>query len=268
VNSVNEAQEALAYFQRNPLRHLVHLKYLTHHSGSVDFRYLKTGASEAALLSGSVRTMSWDHNAYPDLELMLLPSASDELAAQQLVERVRAEFPLQAIPTLFKFCDPYSKAAFTTAMPLHPARAYRSFTTRDDTPVYQRHADVVAGHVLDDARAALYQQNGYTLDELQHYVDDGALTFAIYEGNDLASACFAYRNFGDIWEIAGVRSVDSARRKGYARKIVETALYELAARQLTPRYHVEVINAPSIGLAQSLDLEECALIEHFVSAEA
>jgi GNAT superfamily N-acetyltransferase len=264
----NETAQAIAYFSQEPLRHLVHLKYLAHHPGKFDARYLdlENEGSQAALLNGSVNTTAWDQGQYPDLELLLLPSATDEAAAQHLLERVRADFSVSTTPTLFKFCDPYCKLVFTTAFPLHPARKYISFTTRDDARIYQSHPEVAVGSILDDARVALYQQNGYTLDELQTMFDQGALTFGLYEGNDLVSTCLAYRNFEEVWEIGGIRTVDSARRKGYAHKVVETALHELNLRGLVPRYHVENINTASIALAQSLGLQECVHIEHYVSA--
>src|SRR5690606_23733015 len=94
----------------------------------------------------------------------------------------------------------------------------------------------------------------------------GALTYALYEGNDLMSVCLAYCNIERVWEIGGVRTVDHARHQGCARRVVETALHELQARELIPRYHVEDVNAASVGLAQSLGLVECTRIEHFVSA--
>jgi hypothetical protein len=270
----DETAQALAYFRQNPLRHVVHLKYLVHHPGKFDSYYVENDGSTAALLSGSVRTTVWDQGQYPDLELMLLPSASHERAARLLVKRVREKFSVPTTPTLFKFCDPYSKAAFIAAYRLQPARSYISFTTPHNALVYQRHPEVVVGSILDDARTAFYQQNSYTLVELQRFIKDGALTFAVYEGSTLVSTCLAYRNFGgqleqqQIWEIGGVRTADWARRKGYARHIVETALHELAIRGFTPRYHVEVINTPSIALAQSLGLQECVRIEHFVTVPA
>jgi GNAT superfamily N-acetyltransferase len=261
----NEHAQAIDYFERDPLSHLVHLKYLTHNPGQFECRYFNIDGSEGALMSGAVSTTLWDQTQYPDLELLLLPSASDERAALHLVKQVPDTFPVLTTPILYKFCDPYSKAAFTSAFDLQPARVYISFTTTQDAPVFQRHPGVVVGSILDDERLALYEQNSYTRSEMEQHMEHGALTFALYEEDTLVSVCMAYRNFGSVWEIGGVRTLDAARRRGYARQVVETALYELTQRGLVPRYHVEDINTPSITLAQSLGLQECARIEHFVS---
>ncbi len=259
-------QPAYAYFRRTPLRHIVHLKYLAHHPGQFDTRYIGVGGSEAALLSGCVEVTAWDRGQYPMLDLMLLPSASDAVAAAELVRLIQTEFSVPTTRTLFKFCDPFSRDALTTAFRLYPTRTYLSFTFPEDVPAYEKHPGVVVGSLLDDARAALYQQNGYMLDELEAMVARGALTFALYEKSDLISVCLAYCNFERVWEIGGVRTVDHARNQGAARRVVETALHELRLRELIPRYHVEDVNAPSIGLAQSLGLVECTRIEHFVTA--
>ena len=56
----------------------------------------------------------------------------------------------------------------------------------------------------------------------------------------------------------------SQRRKGFAARVVRTALAELAARGLAPRYQVEEHNKASIHLANSIGLVPFLTIVHYV----
>jgi ribosomal protein S18 acetylase RimI-like enzyme len=71
-----------------------------------------------------------------------------------------------------------------------------------------------------------------------------------------------------VWEIGGVHTIPSARRRGLARRVVQTALATLLATGRTPRYQVEATNTASIQLAEALDLAVCLRFEHYTSSMA
>jgi len=74
----------------------------------------------------------------------------------------------------------------------------------------------------------------------------------------------AYPNFDLVWEVAGVHTHDRARRKGYARRVVRTALWHILREGHIPRYHVEGVNHASIHLAEGLGLQPCLHFTHYL----
>ena len=54
-----------------------------------------------------------------------------------------------------------------------------------------------------------------------------------------------------------MNTANSARRKGYARRVVQTALAHVLEMGRIPRYHVEDVNTASHQLAQGLGLKPC-----------
>ena len=80
----------------------------------------------------------------------------------------------------------------------------------------------------------------------------------------MIAACFAFRISETVWEIGGVYTVPAERRKGHARRLVQTALHVLTARGLTPRYQVEGDNLASIQLAEALGLWKFVTIKHWL----
>ena len=58
-------------------------------------------------------------------------------------------------------------------------------------------------------------------------------------------------------------SLHLARRKGYARLLVECALHTLALRQCIPRYQVHEDNHASIRLAETIGLRWFVTMEHW-----
>ena len=77
------------------------------------------------------------------------------------------------------------------------------------------------------------------------------------------SACFAFENYGPVWEVGGVVTASAHRQRGLGARVVRTALAELARRELAPRYQVEEHNTASIALARSVGLVPFVTITHY-----
>ncbi|HLM12907.1 MAG TPA: GNAT family N-acetyltransferase, partial [Reyranella sp.] len=60
------------------------------------------------------------------------------------------------------------------------------------------------------------------------------------------SACIAFENHRQIWEVGGVMTPTPHRDRGFAARVVRTALAELQRRKLVARYQVNEDNLPSI----------------------
>jgi len=106
--------------------------------------------------------------------------------------------------------------------------------------------------------------NEYTEPEIRKYFDSGALWFGYIIENEIKSACFIYHNYSDIWEIAGVHTIETERNKGYARIVVSSALKYIFERNFTPRYVTEYRNVNSVKLALGLGLKEFLRVNHFL----
>jgi RimJ/RimL family protein N-acetyltransferase len=110
--------------------------------------------------------------------------------------------------------------------------------------------------------AALFDRNGYGAPALARHFADGARWFAIHRDGAPAAACFVFRNFGPVWEIAGVHTAPAARRQGLARRVVRAALVHLLERGVLPRYQTSAANEGSVALARGIGLIEFLRIEH------
>ena len=248
---------ALTYLRQRPMQHLVHLKYLHLYGDQVACQYFELGP--AVLLSHTPALTPWDAVQYPAANAILLPTAADEAAAERLADAVMQQF---ALPLVFKFCEPFSKHTLSKRFVLEPTRMLLSFTSPSDMQVQRDEAVVMADHIPPELQP-LFLDNGYSVDELERYAQTGVLTFALYADQQPVCVGMAYQNFDPVWEIGGLRTIESARRKGYARRVVQTALSTLLSQGRIPRYQVESGNTASITLAESLGMQVCLKFEHY-----
>ena len=75
--------------------------------------------------------------------------------------------------------------------------------------------------------------------------------------------CLAFQNHRQVWEVGGVVTPAQHRGKGFASRVVRSALAELQRRGLAARYQVNEDKLPSIRLAQSLGLRQFLQLTHF-----
>jgi predicted GNAT family acetyltransferase len=263
-------EQAHAFWLTNRLRYLVPLKY-THLYGDVmTCDCTQAGDHFGVLLHYATQDIFWDAGMYPTAQRILLPTATDEQAARLLCQRVQDEFA--GAPLVIKFSESYTRDVFQAAFPLHYARTLVSYTAphiadATNAPVnWERDGDVNVSESPDEAVITFYLANGYSRDEIQHYFASGAFAFSLYEQNEPVCACMAYQNFDDIWEVGGVHTQPQARRRGYARRVVQTALAVLAEQHRIPRYLVDSKNTASAQLAESLGLQACLHFEHYITA--
>jgi GNAT superfamily N-acetyltransferase len=110
----------------------------------------------------------------------------------------------------------------------------------------------------------LFESQGHARAWLEPLLRNGVAFACVLErGGDTLSACFAFENYGPVWEVGGVITAPSHRGRGFGGHVVRTVLAELTGRGLTPRYQVEADNELSIALAQSVGLAPFLAIAHF-----
>lgn len=260
---------ALDFLQKNPLRYLVHLKYLHLYADQMGYFHTQFGESHGLLLHHAPSMTSWDSATYSNTVRIFLPTATTIQAAARTLDIAREQYP-NGTPLVFKFCDELTQAVYRSAYPMLIVRTLISYTAPQHIsgqaqtfPVWE---DVIVTQTPDEACIALVLENGYSRGEIDRFFAEGAQAFSIYEEGEPVCICLAYHNFGDIWEIGGVRTLERAQRRGLARRVVQTALHTLAVQKRIPRYQAESTNVPSIRLAESIGLVPCLRFEHYRSS--
>lgn len=255
-------QKAQAYFRTDRLKYLVHLKYLYLYGESITCTVTEQGDEWAVLLRYPSKRVVWDATAYPIAEQVLLPAASDAAMAAVLLDELRDSGLLDRSQVI-KFCEAETEAVFKVVLPLTFARSLTSYTSTADAG-YEPDADVQIEQQPSEAHMIAFIENGYSREEVAADFAKGAVLFSLYDGDDLLAHSMTYPNFDDVWEVAGVHTSAAARRKGYARRVVQTALWHVLEAGRIPRYHVEDVNTASHHLAQSLGLQPCLHFTHYV----
>src|SRR5262249_29825407 len=129
---------------------------------------------------------------------------------------------------------------------------YLSFTSATAFPVDRQ---VALGNTASDAMFEMFRKQGYSRDWLQPLLNaDRAFTCALQGEAEPLSACFAFENYKQVWEIGGVVTLPPHRGQGLGSRVVRAALGELTRRGLLPRYQVTEDNLLSIGLARSIGM--------------
>lgn len=258
----NETNYILSFFKRDILRHIVHLKMWAAYPDAIQGQYVARGSSMGVLLLLSTPISSFDRKMYPLTRYVVLPVATDETAARALLAYVPTDCNL-----VFKLIDAPTRSVISLDFELQRKTAYISYTGICST---ERISDLspaanvrMTGH-LDARCLSLYAANGYSEQEVADYFDRGAFAATIYAQDTPLSTCFCFPNYGDVWEIAGVHTVEGYRRQGLARCVVEAAVHELLKRGLVPRYQVREDNLPSIRLAEAVGLTRFLITEHFL----
>lgn len=261
-----DATDAIqTYLKTDLMRHLVHLKYLHIYADALNVHVAQTetGGIDGLMLAHRTEVVFWDAESYPDSELVLLPTASTLKSAQTLLTLAQSQYGgFQNL--VLKFCDEQTRTVFARAFELNYAKATLSFTC-DSCQPDDSLDDVMISHRVDNPLAALYARNGYTRAAVDQFFADGALAFTLYTDSAPACSCMVYRNFERVWEIGGLHTVEAARRRGYARRVVQKALVTLLKGGRIPRFQAEESNTASIRLAESLGMSQCLRFEHYTA---
>ncbi len=72
------------------------------------------------------------------------------------------------------------------------------------TQAFHRHAVAVASSVLDARLLPCYHVNDSPPDEMNRYVDQGAMSWTLYDHAHPLSTCFTFQHSARLWEIGGV----------------------------------------------------------------
>ncbi len=255
-----DSQPLLTFLNQNPLKNIVLLKMLTAYPADCQCFYTEQGDDKGVLLLLPTPVFPYDRHTYPSTAYVVLLSTTGPAMTEALLPFIPRNQKL-----VCKLMDRHDQTVLRQAFHLQRTTAFVSYTAARGSQ-FTADADVTISMQPDDACWAIYGSQGHERASMEPlFAAQQALAFTCYAGATPLSVCFTYRNYGSIWEIGSVYTAESARRQGYARRIVQTALHVLLAQQRIPRYQVHEQNAPSLALAEALGLYRFLTIEHFLA---
>ena len=249
-------EEAISELARDPLRNIVLLKQLLAYPDHVEVYRASDGGGTATLVALQTAASSYDREAYPQASLAVFISSDRPALAAALVEALP-----RGLGIVFKLDREADIAAIETRFTMSRRTAFISFTSTGDG---ERDPAVEVTTAPDDGALELFAMQGHGRAWLQPLLANGkAFACVLRTDGATRSACIAYENYGPVWEVGGVVTAASYRRKRLGARVVRTAIAELASRKLAPRYQVEEDNEASIRLARSVGLEPFLTITHY-----
>jgi GNAT superfamily N-acetyltransferase len=259
MNSAHEPQ-VTSYLRRDALKHIVHLKALESYSRHICSHYFSEGSSAGVLFVYPTGVTTYESVKYPQTEHVVLIASESPSVTERMLDCLPRDGGF-----VIKLMSAEDKDVVARRYPLERITSFLSYTSPAGA-TFARSKRVLVSCVLDEKLLPFFRQNGYERDEVGGYFSSrSALSFALEENGEPVSACLACRNYGEVWEICGLYTAEPARRKGYARKVVETALDRLLANGYVPRYQMDESNLASRELAERLGLTRFLATEHFVS---
>jgi GNAT superfamily N-acetyltransferase len=251
--SVRDAVDTLS---SEPLRHIVLLKQLLAYPDHVKVHHASGAAGTAMLVALDVSASAYDRQTYPGAAIAAFVSSDDpELTASLLLNLPRD------VGIVFKLSREADLAPVAALFPVDRRTSFVSFTSSGR---YRPDPGIRVTSEPGDSAFRLFAEQGHERSWLEPMLSAGS-AFACVADDDgeTRSACIAFENYGPVWEVGGVVTAPAHRRKGCAKRVVGTALAELSARGLAPRYQVEEHNTASISLAQTIGLVPFLTIVHY-----
>jgi len=252
-------QPLIAELAREPLRHIVLLKHLLAYPAQAKVHRACGPEGAATLVALDASAAAYDRQAYPKAALVaLIASDHPGLTAALLPALPRG------VGIVFKLAHEADLAPVAAAFAVERRTALVSFTAAG---ALAPASDVRTTATPGEAAFRMFAAQGHDRAWLAPLLEDGkAFACVLERGGETLAACFAFENYGPVWEVGGVVTAPAHRRQGLGAGVVRTALARLAARGLTPRYQVEEHNAASIALARSAGLAPFLTVTHYAHA--
>ena len=256
-----QSPEGIAFLARDALRNIVLLKYLERYPEHARVHFVSDAQGGAALVLLDTRVDPYNRRAYPMAAWTAVISSDHPDLTRSLLERLP-----RRVGIVFKLATDEDRAVVEAEFPLTRATCFLSFSgSLPSTP----DEDVLVTSAPSAAVFRLFETQNHERQWLEPLLDSGRALVSIVprEGRPLA-ICFAFENYGSVWEVGGVITLPEFRGKGLAARSVRVAIGELARRGLAPRYQVEEGNVASIRLATKIGLKPFLSLTHYLHAPA
>ncbi len=250
-------KKSVECLKKDLLKHHPTLKYLSLYHDNADVNLIEDDTDWAVLSAMPAGILSYDTAHYPQAETAIFINGTsdrlkykllDTLTKRNYILRLNENLDLSPYNDRFKITNGNSFSFYTC-----PAS--------DNIHI---DGNIDGNSVITDEAAGMIMRNGYNEEDIKKYFQTGAVWFGLKKNGKIISICFIYQNYGDIWEIAGVHTLEEERNKGYARIVVSSALKYILERNLIPVYVPDALNVNSIKLALSLGMNKFLLLEHFL----
>jgi len=250
------AKTVIDALARDPLRHVVLLKQMTAYPEHTEAHRVSDARGAATLIALKASASPYDRQAYPGAAVVaFIDSDHPDLTAALLRHVPRG------VGVVFKLASDADLAPVAARFEVVRRTAFTSFTAAGEAAAAP---DVRLTSAPDDTAFRLFETQGHDRAWLRPLLAGGqAFACVAADGDETRAACIAFENFGPVWEVGGVVAAPAHRRQGLGRRVVRTALAELARRGLAPRYQVEEGNEASIGLARSAGLTPFLTVTHY-----
>jgi len=249
--------EAVELLRRDPLRHIVTLKMLARYGEHMDLRCVSESGTWALMSLLPTELSEYDSRAYATTRLVVLIDGNSATLKLRLFD------DLPRTDMVVKTYDGAVKRHVTNQLAGEPTASFASFSAPSNLMLPACEA-ILESSTLSEEAALIFGEAGYSHRELEKWFRDGSCWFGIRKSGTLVSACFLYRNFDSVWEIAGVFTDPKHRRQRFATTVVTAALKYLLELQRLPRYQVPTTNTASMQLARSIGLQEFLRLDHFL----
>lgn len=244
--------------ERDKLRNIVLLKHLEAFPDHTTVHRVERGGAAATMVLLEVAASAYDRRTYPTARYAALISSDSADLTRELVRAVpRRE------GVVFKLTSDADRDAVAIDFPqLRRTTAVLSFTGGPD---FAHDGAVRVTTMPPEAAFVYFESQKHGRDWLEPLLRSNR-AFVCVTGPDEQphAVCFAFENYRKVWEIGGLYTPPESRGRGYAARVVRTALAELGTRGLSPRYQVHDDNIPSIRLAESIGLTRFLEITHFL----
>jgi ribosomal protein S18 acetylase RimI-like enzyme len=250
--------EVVSRLERQPLRNIVLLKHIAAFGEHVSVAQVCDGPDTATLVLLDTTGSPYDRETYPQAALAAFISSDHPRLTRRLLGSVPAERNV-----VFKLTSDGDRDVVGERFPLSRATSFLSFTG-DERAAFVADEQVPVSISASDKVLRLFESQGHPKDWLLPMMASGrAFACALDVDGEPRSACLAFENHRQIWEVGGVVTPMSHRGRGFAVRVVRTALAELQRRKLAARYQVNEDNLPSIRLATSVGLQQFLQLTHF-----
>jgi hypothetical protein len=249
--------KAIKYLNSDVLKHLPTLKYLSLYRAYAEINLVEDSGDWAVMVSFPTSILSYDTATYPKARRAVFLNGISESLKHDLLATLTPD------NYLLRLNEDLDLSRYSDRFAVSAGNVYISFSG-SAIPNSSIEVTISPNPEIGSEAVELIAHNGYTSNDLAGYFGNGAQWFGLMANEHLASACFVYQNYGNIWEIAGVHTIETERKHGYATTVVCSALAFLLQRGLVPRYDTNQKNLISINLARRLGMKEFLTIKHFL----
>lgn len=249
--------EIWSYLTLDPMKHVVHLKALTTYSQHIQSHYFSNGPLSGVLFVYPTEVTTFESEVYPDAEYVVLITTDGPTITEQMIDYLPSQNNL-----LFKFTNPVDRIVIESKFLLKRINTYLSYSC-DPLLEFARSPYVHVSQKYEPHLLPLFEGTGYDASTIKNLFEIAhAFSFSIEENGEPLAVALAYQNHEAIWEIGMLFTVEKARRKGYAKQLVESALGQVLAKGFLPRYQMHENNYASIALAEEVGLTLFLTTEH------